>query len=367
MSHFSSIDRLYCPGATRVGEICLHLFLVLCLLTQTSCTTIDGPVESTIEKTVDASSDTYNSSTLRVMTLNMWSVSVLGFSWSPDIHLRTRYLIQHLSQNEPEIDILLLQEMWKKSARVELLENEAVKKRFPFRFDAEGTLGRSGLVVLSRYPILGDKAWFLQFRRGGDWWKFYQGDDFVGKGVVGFKIEFENHPVWIINTHLIACYGSSNKTECDQYDSNGRYRWDQIHELRDFVNNLTGPMPALVAGDFNFTLTSRYSQAIQDPPSRGALQREDDFKDTITLYSNDRAWDATPEIRGSEERIDFIWMRDGDNFKWGVAEPLVEVFSEPVSVSQNIHTKLSDHPALMAAYCLLDSNTETSCHRDVSK
>jgi endonuclease/exonuclease/phosphatase family metal-dependent hydrolase len=297
----------------------------------------------------------------------MWSVSVLGFSWSPDIHVRTRALIKHLSQNEPEIDIVLLQEMWKKSARVELLEDEVVKERFPFRFDAEGALGRSGLVVLSRYPILDDKVWFLQFRRGGDRWKFYEGDHLGGKGVVGFKIEFENHPIWIMNTHLIACYGSSNKIECDQYDNNGRYRWDQIHELRDFVNDLSGPIPALIAGDFNFTLTSRYSQAIQNPSSRSTLQRDDDFQDTITRYSNDRAWDATPEICRPEERIDFIWMRDGGNSKWGVAEPMVEVFSEPVSVSESIYTKLSNHPALMAGYCLLNSKTETSCDRDVSK
>ena len=367
MSHLSNLDRFYYPGATRVGEIFLLLFLVSCLLTQISCTTIDKAVESNIEKTRAASTVTYKSSTLRVMTLNMWSVSVLGFSWSPDIHVRTRALIKHLSQNEPEIDIVLLQEMWKKSARVELLEDEVVKERFPFRFDAEGALGRSGLVVLSRYPILDDKVWFLQFRRGGDRWKFYEGDHLGGKGVVGFKIEFENHPIWIMNTHLIACYGSSNKIECDQYDNNGRYRWDQIHELRDFVNDLTGPIPALIAGDFNFTLTSRYSQAIQNPSSRSTLQRDDDFQDTITRYSNDRAWDATPEICRPEERIDFIWMRDGGNSKWGVAEPMVEVFSEPVSVSESIYTKLSNHPALMAGYCLLNSKTETSCDRDVSK
>jgi endonuclease/exonuclease/phosphatase family metal-dependent hydrolase len=367
MSHFANLDRLYCRGATGAGEIFPLLLLVFCLLTQISCTTINIPVESNIEKTRDASTDTYSSSTLRVMTLNMWNVSVLGFSWSPNIHLRTRTLIKHLSQNEPEIDIVLLQEMWEKSARVELLEDEAVKERFPFRFDAEGALGRSGLVVLSRYPILDEKAWFLQFRQGGDWWKLYEGDHFAGKGVTGFKIEFANHPVWIINTHLIACYDSSNKIECDQYDSNGRYRWDQINQLRDFVNNLAGPMPALIAGDFNFTLTSRYSQAIQNPSSRSALQRDDDFKDTITNYSNDRAWDATPEICRSEERIDFIWMRDGDNSKWGVAEPMAEVFSAPVSVSESIHTKLSDHPALMAGYCLLDSKAETSCETDATK
>jgi endonuclease/exonuclease/phosphatase family metal-dependent hydrolase len=296
----------------------------------------------------------------------MWNVSVFGFSLSPDIHVRTGALIKHLAQNELEIDIVLLQEMWDKSARVELLEGDVVKERFPFRFDAQGTFGRSGLVVLSRYPILDDKFWFLQFSRGGDWWKFYQGDRLAGKGVVAFKIEFENHPVWIMNTHLIACYDSSNKIECDQYDSNGRYRWDQINQLRGFVNDLSGPLPALVAGDFNFTLTSRYSQAIQNPSSRSALQRADDFQNSTTGYSSDRAWNPTPEIFRPEGRIDFIWMRDGDNSNWGVAEPMVEVFSEPVSVSESIFTKLSDHPALMAGFCLLGSKTDTSCDRDVS-
>jgi hypothetical protein len=126
-------------------------------------------------------------------------------------------------------------------------------------------------------------------------------------------------------------------------------------------------MPALIAGDFNFTLTSRYSQAVQNPASRGTLQRDDDFQDTSSLYSSDRAWHATPEICRPEERIDFIWMRDGDNLKWGVAEPVIEVFSEPVSVSESFYTKLSDHPALIAGYCLLDSKAETSRDTDATK
>lgn len=289
---------------------------------------------------------------LRVATLNMWGVSLpLGIDWADHIDARFDRLRDHLRENREGLDVVLLQELWKRSARRRLLEDPAVQARFPYRIDVDEQHGGSGLAVLSRHPIAQQRTRFHRFERCGAWWKVHEGDCLGRKGLLLFQIEVGATRVWLANTHTIACYPEGSRTECDQTDPNGRYRWDQIHAIRDFVAGVAGPEPVIVGGDFNFTRTSRYYAAQVDPARRAALQREDDFADSLARHAPDRAWVDVTEPGAPPGRLDYLWVRPGDAFTWMAVEPAAPILTERVRVEDGGRVPLSDHPAIAATFC----------------
>jgi hypothetical protein len=50
---------------------------------------------------------------LRIATVNLEGVSVLGLDWSDDIDERFAAMADRLSTNAPELDVVLIQEAWK--------------------------------------------------------------------------------------------------------------------------------------------------------------------------------------------------------------------------------------------------------------
>ena len=306
-----------------------------------------------------------NDSVLRVATLNMWGVVVPVLNIPVAHHIDERFdaLADRLQRNDPCIDIVLLQEMWKTSARKKLLTNERLAAVFPYQIDGVDLFGKNGLVVLSRFPVVDNKVWFHRFRRRGRWWALWQGDYYGGKGVLAFQAQVADQRVWIMNTHLIACYPQETEVECDQYDGNGRYRWDQVHAVRDFVADLTATNPALIGGDFNFTRSSRYHLAMRRPGLHDSLQRSDDFADTLTRYSTDIPWHEVAEPDAPAEQLDYVWARPGTELSWATVEQTRRVYVDPVRLADGNATALSDHPALVTGFCLARSDNpgENDC------
>lgn len=257
--------------------------------------------------------------TLRVVTANMWGIPY----WSRDVAARFEAMARRLNE-DTSIDVVGLEEMWDGSARSHFLE--LVSEQYPYRADFHGTYGRSGLVLISRRPFLGDPV-FVPYEQTGKWWKPWTGEWWGGKGVGGVRIQADQSDPWVFVTHLHACY-AGGATKCETTDEYESIRRSQVATLRAAVNRLAGDEPAIVLGDFNFTSNSVYMKMLVDS---GSDQRFDP------------AWSLVPELQAPRGRIDHVWLRPGLNSRWRDLEPAAPHLVAPVVLADGRNVGLSDH------------------------
>jgi len=326
----------------------LVLFLHVALGTACAARETESPIIEFVEPAAEVRSE----GALRVATANMWGVSVLGFDWAREIDARFEALAERLARNEPRIDVVLIQEAWKDSARRALLTDPRLADRFPYRVDIATRPGGAGLVVLSRIPL--EAARFHRYRAQGNCLKFWEGDCLSGKGVAFVRARIGDRSVWIGNTHLIACYAPDETApgSCDEDDPNGLDRWHQLEELRQVISDLVGDDPILVAGDFNFTRSSRYYAHMQaSTPESVGTPMKDSMADAPGRFDWTEAGEATDAGGG----LDFIWMRSGKDLRWHAQRPVRAIFEEPVELPSGESMPLSDHPILAGEFCLVPS------------
>ncbi|CAG8537943.1 7411_t:CDS:2 [Funneliformis caledonium] len=140
-----------------------------------------------------------STTTLTVLSLNCWGLRFI----SKKVDQRMEAIADNLAHSDYEI--VCLQEVWV-YRNFEAIKQKT-KKRFPYsRFYSSGVFG-TGLVILSRYPIV--EISFHRYRLNGRPIKFTHGDWYVGKGVASAVVD---HPVAglieVFNTHTHAGYGS---------------------------------------------------------------------------------------------------------------------------------------------------------------
>jgi hypothetical protein len=291
-----------------------------------------------------------HSDSIKVATINLWGVSFSGIDISYKINDRFKVFTEYLGTNTEEIDIVLIQEAWKNSARKIILEDPAVARQFPFRVDANEEPGGSGLVILSAFPI--ENASFHRFQAKGNCFKFWEGDCLSGKGIMAAKLRVGQYSFWLANTHTIACYperGENSRT-CDNGDANGEYRQSQFLEIRNYFDCLVGNEPGLIGGDFNFTRTSIYYPLMENPI-------QTDCRAGVST-----GWTAAEELFADPDGLDYIWTRDGDTLKWQALNPVQQIFDDPIKLPNGKYRPISDHPMLMAGFCLVHTNDDTdSC------
>jgi endonuclease/exonuclease/phosphatase family metal-dependent hydrolase len=337
-------------GLLQAFPILIALFAITisgCAERGTAPPRIDRPGPATSELRGDS---------IRVATANLWGVSAYGVDWADEIDVRFAAFAERLGRNEPGLDLVLIQEAWKDSARRELLAHRGVIESFPHRVDALEQPGGAGLVVLSRFPI--ERAEFHRFRAQGRCFKFWEGDCLSGKGVLAVQVRIEEQLFWVASTHLIACYSSDDESEtaCDQQDPNGGARWSQLVEARRFMEDLTGEAPALLGGDFNLTRSSRYYPAMTSP------MIPPDPPDTEANGSSDpraQGWRESGEREAVTQRIDFIWTRSGAHDRWQAGAPARLIFTDPVKLASGESIAISDHPILAIPFCLVAGLAES--------
>ena len=297
--------------------------------------------------------------TLRIATANLWGVSVLGLDWADDIDERFAALSVRLAVNTPMLDVVLLQEAWKDSARKALLKHEGVSKHFPHRVDINRQPGGGGLVILSRFPI--GTADFHRFRAQGRCLKFWEGDCISGKGILIVQLRVGDGSLWIGNTHLIACYAGPSEPEiaCDLQDPNGADRQRQIIEARQAIEGLVGDDPAVLGGDFNFSRTSRYYPSM----TSAAIQVDSSDSPPPSIATNAaRGWTEPGEETVVANRVDYLWTRPGRKFRWHPPQSVRPIFTEPVVLRSGERVPLSDHPILVTEICMVRANdAENNC------
>lgn len=136
---------------------------------------------------------------LRVFSLNCWGLKFI----SKFRHERLNEIARRIASASPVHDIVALQEFWVYEDYVRL--RGITSSVLPYgKFYHSGVLG-GGLVVLSRYPIVGSTMY--PYTLNGRPTAFWRGDWYVGKGVANAVIDLGNgRIVEVFNTHLHAPY-----------------------------------------------------------------------------------------------------------------------------------------------------------------
>ena len=337
----------------KVGHLLAALVLAIIAVSAGGCAE-RGIAPPQIERLGPGAVGLRNNS-LRVATANLWGVAVFGFDWADEVDLRFAEFAERLGRNEPALDIVLIQEAWKDGARRAMLAHPGVILNFPYRVDALERPGGSGLVVLSRFPIV--RTEFHRFDAQGNCFKFWEADCLAGKGVLAAQIRIGEQLFWVASTHLIACYlgNEASGTACDVQDPNGDVRWSQLVEARRFMEDLPGETPVLLGGDFNFTRASHYYPGMTsptippDPRDRGVTKSKD---------RQTRGWTETGKRDTQARQIDFIWTRPGALERWQAQAPARLIFASPVKLPSGESIPISDHRILTVSLCLAKKTAE---------
>lgn len=235
---------------------------------------------------------------LHLLTLNIWG---LGYGYSKDRLERITAFAQVLPSLPA--DIITLQEVWLEEDQTRLID-AGQRAHLPYAyFFRSGILGGSGLLTLSRFPIL--EVAFHEFRLKTRPERVDQGDYYFGKGIGLTRLDSPFGVLDVYNLHTMAQY---------QFDENDMYmahRSSSHYEAAQFILKHSPQNPVIVMGDFNMLphhigyrlmrdlvgLTDCYSTLFPDAEG-------------IT-YSLENIYNLKHR---ESERLDYIWTRGTAQF-----------------------------------------------------
>lgn len=157
---------------------------------------------------------------------------------------RINGLVETLPQRSSNVDILILTEVFHKKSRL-LLQN--LKQTWPYfttPFKNYRKLENSGLVVMSKTPIVAKD--YIIFESSGNW------DKLASKGVQYMNVVIRKVPVHIFATHLQATYNKD-------YSKYNGIRESQLEEINRFVaaKKIQKNELVVLGGDFNIDIKSQ--------------------------------------------------------------------------------------------------------------
>ncbi|CAJ0907164.1 9965_t:CDS:2 [Entrophospora sp. SA101] len=265
---------------------------------------------------------------------------------------RMEAIADKLSQSDYEI--VCLQEVWVYD-NYKLICNKT-RKRFPYsRFYSSGVFG-SGLVVLSRYPIV--EVNFHKYRLNGHPIKVTHGDWYVGKGVASAVVD---HPVAglieIFNTHVIELLKVGKFPICLEF---------LLQELGDFNSEPDSILYKLVtthgqmtdswasqntSSSSNVSTTSLNNDAANNPfdPATSITKNGYTCDSPLNTWSN-ISFKQANHNNYSGERIDYVFYRKTSRF-WCSGSRVV--FTEKIP---ELGVSYSDHFGVEAKFTLVNRN-----------
>jgi endonuclease/exonuclease/phosphatase (EEP) superfamily protein YafD len=110
---------------------------------------------------------------------------------------------------------------------------------------------KGGLLTLTRTPI--KNRWFVPYTERGLWYTPMFMDRLLYKGMLIVTLEWENMPVIIINTHMLANYVG----DWDRRGLYARVEEKQLRQLAETVRSQPAEAVIIVAGDFNIPRGSK--------------------------------------------------------------------------------------------------------------
>lgn len=254
--------------------------------------------------------------------------------------------------NGGQFDIVSLQEVWSQQDSERLQQGTANVLPYSHYFHS-GVMG-AGLLVLSKYPILGTlfHAWSVN----GYFHRIQHADWFGGKGVGLCRILFGDQIVHLYNAHLHAEYDNDN----DEYKT---HRVIQAFDTAQFIEATRGnSVLQILAGDLNTQPQDiSYKVLLYTSKMRDSCQ-SDTFRTNEcgrNSYTSPRALTKNP----LGIRIDHIFVRSADHIKAEIVEYTLP-FPDRVPGQKFSY---SDHEAVLATLklTLLPANDEPVVAEDV--
>jgi endonuclease/exonuclease/phosphatase family metal-dependent hydrolase len=264
---------------------------------------------------------------LRILTLNAWA---LPSPLSHEPNARMEAIGGRLATFDA--DVVVFQEVWSPSARRRLVA-AGRGTGFTEIWSRSGSIGASGMLVLSRLPIRESR--FIRFALCGFPQDITRGDYYGGKGIAILTLETPAGPVALLSTHLIPHYGD--------YGPEDTYMGHRIAEVVELAGALEKiEIPAIVVGDFNFTerepeyMVLKGLSGLTDVAA--VLGRREE---TIIPGSPYRANERPPGVR-----IDYVFARDGVE-RTAVPHTISRVLDETIEINGR-PAGYSDHAGLLA-------------------
>jgi len=263
---------------------------------------------------------------VRVATLNAWA---LPEPFAPDLDFRMHAIGSRLDGFPA--DVIAFQEVWASAARDQLLEAGA-RAGYHHVWYMDEILGGSGLLILSRLPIL--ESEFELFTLRGHPEEVETLEYFAGKGFVRLRIAGDDGPFTLIATHLHARY---KRWVAHAFRS---HRTGQVIQLASRIREIRDPL--VVVGDFNF----REQHAEYE-----VLTGLTGFRDTAAEMDQ-----RLPSVLGNniyrihrkkrDKRVDYIFVREGR--EWAVSPlGISRVFDGELTIDGR-HGEYSNHAGILA-------------------
>lgn len=235
---------------------------------------------------------------------------------------------------EMPADVIAFQEVWTERARDVLLQ-AGVRAGYLHHWYIEDAIGGSGLMVLSRLPIL--ESHFEPFALSGYPEQLQNGEFLSGKGFAYLRILGPDGPFTFLNTHLHARY---RKNVSHQY---APHRIGQIIQLASRARQHSEP--ALMVGDFNLADDGPEYRVLKGLTGmRDAAVELDDRRFTVLRENPYRTRRSNIAKRG--KRIDYVFVRDGSESAFRPLS-LDRVFDEPIQL-EGKRGAYSNHAGLLA-------------------
>ncbi|KAH8349855.1 hypothetical protein KR084_008133 [Drosophila pseudotakahashii] len=264
---------------------------------------------------------------LNILTLNIWGIPYVSSDRGPRIDAICKELASG------KYDIVSLQEVWAQQDS-ELLQKGTEAILPHSHYFHSGVMG-AGLLVLSKYPILGTlfHAWSVN----GYFHRIQHADWFGGKGVGLCRILVGGQMVHLYNAHLHAEYDNAN----DEYKT---HRVIQAFDTAQFIEATRGNSALqILAGDLNAQPQDisykvlLYTSKMLDSCASDSFRTNECQHNS---YTSKQALARNPQ----GIRIDHIFVRGGDHVNAEIAEYKLP-FPERVPGEKFSY---SDHEAVLA-------------------
>lgn len=160
--------------------------------------------------------------TLRILYWNVWCLPRILTDDRYSARMRATLAVHQIK----DYDLVILNEVWLKGAR------DVFIKAYPYHFTlprAPFKIMNSGILILSKYPILNVDYEIYQDAAGWNW--------FTSKGMVYFQIQTKQNKYSIVTTHM-------------QSGTFNRARLKQSRQLIDFINR-HGEDNLMLVGNLN--------------------------------------------------------------------------------------------------------------------
>lgn len=256
---------------------------------------------------------------LKILTLNIW-----GIAYTPHQKLRARSIAAHLA--ESDYTLVALQEVWLPADR------ELLARTMPYAYYYASQRVGSGLLTLSRYPII--ETQFLQFQMRGRADRAWRGDYIAGKGIGLVRIATPDGEIDFYNTHPLAQY---QPDESDEYRA---HRRTQHYELVQFINAHSSHNPAVVCGDFNMR---------PDQPNHEMVRIVAELEDCFATVHPDAPGTTFASTNPyhpdqPDQRIDYIFTRPGADTAFETVHAEVTLTDMPYTAKRIAY---SDHAGVL--------------------